>query len=118
MSTLEIIIVVIGALAALVTIPLIVSKIAGKIADIAEKAAVGGDVLADLLESYGFEKAALAIKEGADIPDELGDLAKMLEQFTADQKLTADEVRKLFEAGQEVWVEMKDFRVKVFPKKQ
>jgi len=48
----------------------------------------------------------------------LGDLAKMLEQFTADQKLTADEVRKLFEAGQEVWVEMKDFRVKVFPKKQ
>ena len=117
MTTLEIIIIIVGALAGLVTIGATFNKIVGKIGTISEKVAAGGNTVATMLDTFGMEKASMIVKEGADIPDELGDLATMFAELTADKKLTAAEVKLLFEAGKELFVELKDFRIKVFPKK-
>ena len=116
----EIIATVIGAVLGLVVINwAVISKVAKKIGSGAESIASGGDALAETMESFGMVKAPLVIKEGADVADEVGDLATMFANLTADGNLTAEDLKKLFTEGKEgLWVEMKDFRVKVFPKKK
>ena len=120
MELFEIILTVVGAALALIAINWIaIGKAARKAGNVAEKIASGGDSLAETMESFGMVKAPLVIKEGADIADEVGDLATMFADLTADGNLTADDLKKLFKEGKEgLWVELKDFRVKVFPKKE
>lgn len=120
MTTLEIVLTVIGALIALVAIPwTTVSIVAGKIAKGAGKVSSGADTLATVLEGFGMEKVPMIIKEGpGDIGDEVEDLAQLFAERTADGNLTKEDLMALFKEGKEgLWVEMKDFRVKVFPKK-
>ena len=119
MSVIEIVFTVLGALFMLVAIPWVtISVVARKIGKGAEAATVGADQLAEMLEQFGLEKAPMVIKEGADVTDELGDLATLFADLTADGNLTADEIKKLWTEGKEgLWVELKDFRIKVFPKK-
>lgn len=120
MTTIQIVFTVIGALLALVTINwAVISKVAGKIGKKLEAGAAGADSLANTMEEFGMVKAPLVIKEGADIADEAGKLGVFFGELTADGNLSADDLRKLFTKGKEgLWVEMKDFRVKVFPKKK
>jgi hypothetical protein len=119
METLEIIFTIVAGLVALITIPWGIARtVANKIANTSGKIAVGADNVAELLSSFGLEKLSLAIKEGADIPDELEDLARVFAERTADNDLSKEDIKALFEEGKELWVEMKDFRVKVFPKKK
>ncbi len=119
MNTIQIVFTVIGAVIGLIAINwVVISKVAKKIGSGAEGVALGADALADTMEQFGMVKAPMVIKEGADVADELGDLATMFAELTADNNLSADDLSKLFKEGKEgLWVEMKDFRIKVFPKR-
>ena len=119
MELYEIILIVIGAGLGLIAIPwLVISRVSAKIGKAAEGAAIGADAIASTMEEFGMVKAPLVITEGADILDEVGDLATLFATLTADGKLDADDLKKLFTEGKEgLLVELKDFRVKVFPKK-
>ncbi len=120
MSTIEIIFTVVGAAIGLIAINWVaISTVAKKVGAKAEAAAKGGDNLADTLEEFGMVKAPLMIREASDIADEAGDLATMFGNLTADGNLSADDLKKLFTEGKEgLLVELKDFRIKVFPKKE
>ena len=84
----------------------------------AEKVATSMDSAAIILQGLGFEKPSMIVKEGADIVDELGDVAAKLAELTADGNFTKEDALAVLKEGKDVWVEMKDFRIKVFPKKE
>lgn len=118
MSTLEIIFTVLGAVLGFVAINwVVIAAFSRKVGNISERVAVSGDKISEIMEDFGMVKTSLVIKEGADIADELGDLSILFADLVADNNLSADDLKKLFTEGKEgLWVEMKDFRIKVFPK--
>ena len=93
-------------------------KGAQKTADVLEKVAIGMDSLAVIAQGAGFEKVSTFLKEGADIPDEAGDVAQFIADHTADGAFDKDEALGALAEFKEVIVELKDFRIKVFPKKK
>lgn len=114
----EIIIGIVVALLGLIAIPwLAISKISGKIGNKSEQVAITGDQLADLLQGIGMNRASTIVKEAADVPDELGDVGRVLAEVTADGNFTKEDALKVFAEGKDVVVEGKDFVMKVFKKK-
>ena len=118
-SIINVVFIVVGSLVGLLTIRwALLAAIASKVGNVADKIALGADNLANVMEDFGMVKAPLVIAEGADVVDEAGELADKFAELTADGDLTAEDLKALFTEGKEgLWVELKDFRIKVFPKK-
>jgi hypothetical protein len=85
-----------------------VSAFSKKVSDISERAAKGLDGIAGVVEGMGYDRAAMVIKEIADIPDELGDLAAILAEKTKDNDFTTEEVKAVLEEGKELVAEGKE----------
>lgn len=95
-----------------------VGKGAQKAANVLEKVADGMDALSVIVQGAGMEKVSTFFKEGADVPDELGDVAQYIADHTADGKFDKDEVISALDMFGEVIVESKDFHIKVLKKKE
>jgi hypothetical protein len=93
-----------------------VDRIAGKVEDGAEKTALAVDGLAETAKAAGLQKVGVALEEFADVPDELGDVARVVEEMTKNQNFTKEKFLELFDEGKDVVVEAKDFIVKVVRK--
>lgn len=115
----EVIITIVAAVITLFGISwVVVSAIAKKIAKGAGTVETSMDSAALIAQGLGLEKISTILKEGADIPEEAEKIAEFIAEVTADGDFTKDEIMaafKMFRDG--LWVEMKDFRIKVFPKK-
>lgn len=118
MSTLEIIITIILALSGFFAISwMAVSRFASKFAGWMGTAETTLDSAAIIAEGLGLEKVAMVLKEGADIPEEAEKLAEFIAEITADENFTKDEAMAAIQKAKDgLWVELKDFRMKVFPK--
>lgn len=90
----------------------------GKAAPVLEKIASGMKGAAMLAEGAGLEKVANIIKEASDPIDEAGDMLQLFSDLTADGDFTKEELKRVLDEGEDVWVEAKDFRVKIIPKKK
>jgi hypothetical protein len=89
---------------------------AAKVADSTEKAALALDSVAAGAKAAGLEKVGVVVEEFADVPDELGDVATQIAHMTKNQDFTTEAFLKLFDEGQDVFVEGKDFVLKVIKK--
>ena len=95
-----------------------VGKGAQKTANVLNKVEAGMDSLAVIAAGVGMEKVSTFFKEGADVADEAEDVAQFIADHTADGKFDKDEALGALKEFNEVIVEGKDFRIKVFPKKK
>ncbi len=93
-------------------------KGAQKTADVLNKVESGMDSIAIIAAGVGMERVSTFMKEGADVVDASGNVAQFIADNTADGDFTKDEALGALEKFQEVIVELKDFRIKVFPKKK
>ena len=115
---------VVGVVGGLITLWVIPNKVWAKIisffgaslAPVMDKVAKGMDGAGAIAQGAGLDRVAEALFEGADVVDEAEDIPRLLEEYTKDGDLTAEEIKKLFEEGKEVGVEFKDFRLKVIKK--
>jgi len=89
----------------------------GKAAPVLEKIAVGMKSASVIAAGFGLEKVANVIKEAADPVDEAGDTLQLFSDLTADGDFTKEELKSVLDEGKDVWIEAKDFRVKIIPKK-
>ena len=95
-----------------------ISFFGAKLAPIMDKIASGTDAAGSFADSAGMEKVGVALHEGSDVIDEAEDIPRLLAEYTKDGKLDAEEIKKLFKEVGEVGVELKDFVIKVFKKKE
>lgn len=93
-----------------------ISTVAGKSADVSERIAGSLDALALVAGGAGLEKVSNVVKEIADIPDELGDVAQLIADKTMDGKFTKEEALEVLQAGKEVLVEGKEVVLMIKPK--
>jgi len=73
--------------------------------------------LVPILRSVGLEKLAEAVEEGGDVTEAVETLLSTLQTASEDGKIDTAEALALFKAGKGVWIEAKDFRVKIIPAK-
>lgn len=92
------------------------SKASGKIANVLEKGADGLDGLAVIAKSAGMDKVAYVLQEVSDPIDKAGDLFQAISDSTVDGEFTKDEMLNVLNEGKEVFVEGKDFYLKVIKK--
>lgn len=81
-----------------------VPKVAGKAEDILEKVADALDAGALIVRNAGAERVADVIEAFADVPDELGDVAGLIEDMTENQEFTKEKFLQLWDEGKEVAV--------------
>jgi len=119
MELYEVIITIVVAILALFGIRwAAISLFAGKVGRVSGTIETSMDSAAIIAQGLGLEKVSTILKEGADIPEEAEKLAEFIAEVTADGDFTKDEALAAFKMAKDgLWVEMKDFRVKVFPKK-
>lgn len=75
------------------------------------------DQLAEVLERHGAPKLSNAVKEAADPFHEFSEFAAVVETATADKKFTKEEILNMWNEGKDVFIEGKDFVVKILKKK-
>lgn len=90
---------------------------ASKIAPVLNKVEAGMDGVAAFAKSAGLEKIGTAIEEAADVVDELEDVATMLAEHTKNGEFTKEAALATLNEVGEVFVEGKDFWMKVVKKK-
>lgn len=89
---------------------------AEKVAGAVEKSALALNGVAMAAHGAGLTKVGVIVEEFADVPDELGDVATQIALMTKNQDFTKEAFLKLYEEGKDVFVEGKDFVVKVIKK--
>jgi hypothetical protein len=108
---------VLAVVLGLIAIPwLLISKAANKIGALSETIAKGAYTGASMLSDFKLNSASTIVKEGAEIIDELGDVATILGNVTADGKFNAEDAKLVLQEGKDVIVALKDFIFVVKPK--
>lgn len=93
-----------------------ISKLSAKVTPFLTKSVQGAEGMVPILRALGMDELADGVMEGADVPDAVNKLMLLIEEFTADGKITASEAFRMFSAGKTVFIEGKDFYVKILKK--
>lgn len=94
-----------------------INKIGKKVVPYVGMVNATADNLVPILRSVGLDKIAEAVEEGGDVTEAVEVLLSTLTTATEDGKIDTAEALALFKAGKGVWIEAKDFRVKIIPVK-
>ncbi len=92
-----------------------VNKIGAKVVPYVGMINATAENLVPILRDIGLEKLAVGLEEGGDVTEAVQELLTILTTATADGKIDTAEAIALFKAGKGVWIESKDFRVKLIP---
>lgn len=87
------------------------SKPMGKLAEYTEKGADFIEGFGTMLQSAGFERPGMIVKEGSKPLDELGDVFQSIADATADGTFDKEELQKSLNEGKEVYVAGKNFKI-------
>ena len=93
-----------------------VNKGLQKASDVSERIAQGLDGLGLIAGNAGLEKVGVAAVELSDVFDEAGDPLAVLADAVANKKFTKETIEAVIKESKEVWIEGKDFFVKVLKK--
>lgn len=114
----QVVVILLGMIAVVGPVLYKVNKLGKKVAPYVGMVNATAENLVPILRSVGLEKIADAVEEGGDVTEAVETLLSTLTTATEDGKIDTAEALALFRAGKGVWIEAKDFRVKIIPAKQ
>ena len=86
----------------------VISFFGAKLAPIMDKVAKGVDAAGTIATGAGLEKFGGILHKGAAVINEAEDIPRLLAEFTEDEELDADEIKRIIEETGEVGVVFKD----------
>lgn len=113
----QIVVIVLGMIGGVAAILYKVNKIGKKVVPYVGMINATAENIVPILRSVGLENLAKAVEEGGDVTEAVETLLSTLTTATEDGKIDTSEALALFRAGKGVWIEAKDFRVKIIPTK-
>ena len=113
----QLVVLVLGLIGGVAVVLNKINKIAGKVTPYVGMVNATAENIIPILRSVGLEKIADAVEEGGDVTEAVEVLLSTLQTATEDGKIDTAEALALFKAGKGVWIEAKDFRVKIIPPK-
>jgi hypothetical protein len=113
----QVVVIVLGMIAVVGPILLKVNKAMKKVTPYVGMVNATAENLVPILRSVGLDKIADAVEEGGDVTEAVEVLLSTLQTATADGKIDTAEALALWKAGTAVWIEGKDFKIKIIPAK-
>lgn len=113
----QVIVIVLGMIGGVAAILYKINKIGKKVVPYVGMVNATAENIVPILRSVGLEKIADAVEEGGDVTEAVEVLLSTLTTATEDGKIDTAEALSLYKKGIAVWIEAKDFRVKIIPQK-
>jgi hypothetical protein len=113
----QLVVIVLGLIGGVSVVLYKINKIGKKVVPYVGMINATAENIVPILRSVGLEKIADAVEEGGDVTEAVEVLLSTLTTATEDGKIDTSEALALFRAGKGVWIEAKDFRVKIIPAK-
>jgi len=113
----KIVVIVLGMIGGVAAILYKINKVGKKVVPYVGMVNATAENIVPILRSVGLDKLAEAVEEGGDVTEAVETLLSTLTTATEDGKIDTAEALALWKAGKGVWIEAKDFRVKIIPTK-
>jgi flagellar basal body-associated protein FliL len=113
----QIVVIVLGMIGGVAAILYKINKVGKKVVPYVGMVNATAENIVPILRSVGLDKLAEAVEEGGDVTEAVETLLSTLTTATEDGKIDTAEALALWKAGKGVWIEAKDFRVKIIPTK-
>lgn len=113
----QIVVIVLGMIGGVAAILYKINKVGKKVVPYVGMINATAENIVPILRSVGLDKLAEAVEEGGDVTEAVETLLSTLTTATEDGKIDTAEALALWKAGKGVWIEAKDFRVKIIPTK-